>query len=92
MAPRSRQQVRITGGEWRSRAVGFPSRPGLRPTPDRVRETLFNWLMPVLQGARVLDLCAGSGVLGFEALSRGAREAVLLESDQAGSESPVSIC
>jgi 16S rRNA (guanine966-N2)-methyltransferase len=82
VAPRSRQQVRITGGDWRSRAVSFPSRPGLRPTPDRVRETLFNWLAPVLPGARVLDLCAGSGVLGFEALSRGAREAVLLESDK----------
>ena len=82
MAPLNRRQVRIIGGQWRSRKIGFPSRPGLRPTPDRVRETLFNWLTPVLPGARVLDLCAGSGVLGLEALSRGAGEALLLESDQ----------
>lgn len=67
-----RQQVRITGGVWRSRRLSFPAMPGLRPTPDRVRETLFNWLGQDLSGWRVLDLFAGSGVLGFEALSRGA--------------------
>jgi 16S rRNA (guanine966-N2)-methyltransferase len=60
----------------------FPDRSGLRPTPDRVRETLFNWLAASLAGSRVLDVCAGSGVLGLEALSRGAREAVLLETDR----------
>jgi len=74
-----RSEVRIVGGRWRGRKVRFPDVPGLRPSPDRVRETLFNWLMPVMQGARVLDLFAGSGVLGFEALSRGAAEAVLVE-------------
>jgi 16S rRNA (guanine966-N2)-methyltransferase len=79
---RNREQVRIIGGEWRRRLVSFPPRPGLRPTPDRVRETLFSWLTPVLSGALVLDLCAGSGVLGLEALSRGADQAVLLESDK----------
>ena len=67
-----RQQVRITGGAWRSRRLSFPAMPGLRPTPDRVRETLFNWLGQDLTGWQVLDLFAGSGVLGFEALSRGA--------------------
>ena len=82
MAPRSKQRVRIIGGEWRSRTIEFPDRPGLRPTPDRVRETLFNWLTPGLHGGRVLDLCAGSGVLGLEALSRGAKQAVLLDSDR----------
>jgi len=74
-------RLRIIGGEWRGRRLEFPSRPGLRPTPDRVRETLFNWLAPVLPGARCLDLFAGSGCLGLEALSRGAAEAWLVESD-----------
>ncbi len=64
--------VRIIGGQWRSRKIPFPEISGLRPTPDRVRETLFNWLQPEISGARVLDLFAGSGCLGFEALSRGA--------------------
>lgn len=67
-------ELRIIGGEWRSRRLTFPAVGGVRPTPSRVRETLFNWLMPVLPGARCLDLFAGSGVLGLEALSRGARE------------------
>lgn len=71
-AMHGRQQVRITGGTMRSRQVRFPSAPGLRPTPDRVRETLFNWLGQDLSGWRVLDLFAGSGILGMEALSRGA--------------------
>ena len=77
-----RNEVRIVGGRWRGRKVRFPSVPGLRPSPDRVRETLFNWLSPALAGARVLDLFAGSGVLGLEALSRGAAGAVLVERDR----------
>jgi 16S rRNA (guanine(966)-N(2))-methyltransferase RsmD len=71
--------VRIIGGEWRSRLIDIADADGLRPTPDRVRETLFNWLGQDLTGRRVLDLFAGSGVLGFEALSRGAAHAVLVE-------------
>ncbi len=71
--------VRIVGGLWRGRRLTVPEAPGLRPTPDRVRETLFNWLMPLIPGARVLDLFAGSGVLGLEAASRGAGEVVLVE-------------
>ena len=74
-------QVRIIGGNWRSRRIGFPDRPGLRPTPDRVRETLFNWLGQDLSGYHCLDLYAGSGVLGFEALSRGASHVTLVERD-----------
>jgi 16S rRNA (guanine966-N2)-methyltransferase len=65
-------QVRIIGGMWRGRKLKVPALPGLRPTPDRVRETLFNWLQPVIAGAYCLDMFAGSGALGFEALSRGA--------------------
>lgn len=72
-------RVRIIGGAWRSRLIDFPDAAGLRPTPDRVRETLFNWLGQDLAGRRVLDLFAGSGVLGFEALSRGASSAVLVD-------------
>jgi 16S rRNA (guanine966-N2)-methyltransferase len=75
----SRNSVRIIGGGWRGRRVGFPDIPGLRPTPDRVRETLFNWLQHDIMGARCLDLFAGSGVLGLEALSRGAKELVFVE-------------
>jgi 16S rRNA (guanine966-N2)-methyltransferase len=77
--PGGTNTVRIVGGEWRGRRLSFPDVAGLRPTPDPVRETLFNWLMPVIRGARCLDLFAGSGVLGFEALSRGAAAAVLVE-------------
>lgn len=73
--------VRIIGGQWRSRRLEFPDREALRPTPDRVRETVFNWLAPWLPGAQVLDLFAGSGAFGFEALSRGATRAVLVEHD-----------
>ena len=72
-------QVRIIAGRWRGRRLPVVDGPGLRPTPDRVRETLFNWLAPELAGARCLDLFAGTGVLGLEALSRGAAEAVLVE-------------
>lgn len=74
-------KVRIIGGRWRGTRLDVASVPGLRPTGDRVRETLFNWLQPVLPGARVLDLFAGSGALGLEALSRGAATAVLVERD-----------
>ena len=72
-------QVRIIGGCWRGRKLRFPSAPGLRPTPDRVRETLFNWLAPEIVGAHCLDVFAGSGALGFEALSRGAQSLVMIE-------------
>ena len=65
-------QVRIISGIWRGRKLKVPDLPGLRPTPDRVRETLFNWLQPMIAGARCLDMYTGSGALGFEALSRGA--------------------
>jgi 16S rRNA (guanine966-N2)-methyltransferase len=74
-----RNELRIIGGEWRSRRVQFPPLPQLRPTPDRVRETLFNWLAPLIEGARCVDLFAGSGALGFEAASRGAAAVVLVE-------------
>jgi 16S rRNA (guanine966-N2)-methyltransferase len=74
-------RLRIIGGQWRGRKVSFPDVEGLRPSPDRVRETLFNWLQPVIEGARCLDLFSGSGALGLEALSRGARRAVLVDRD-----------
>lgn len=74
-------QVRLIGGRWRGSKLPVADIEGLRPTSDRVRETLFNWLMPVLPGARVLDLFAGSGALGLEALSRGAATATLVERD-----------
>lgn len=72
-------KVRIIGGEWRSRILTFPEQEGLRPTPDRVRETLFNWLGQYLHGKSCLDLFAGSGALGFEAASRGAQQVTLVE-------------
>jgi 16S rRNA (guanine(966)-N(2))-methyltransferase RsmD len=71
--------VRIIGGAWRRRLIRFPALPELRPTPDRVRETLFNWLGQDLTGLLCLDLFAGSGALGFEAASRGARSVILVE-------------
>jgi 16S rRNA (guanine(966)-N(2))-methyltransferase RsmD len=74
-------EVRIIGGAYRGRRLPVADRPGLRPTPDRVRETLFNWLGQRLDGWRVLDAFAGSGALGFEAASRGAAAVLLLESD-----------
>jgi len=74
--------VRIIGGTWRGRRVALPAEAGTRPTPDRVRETLFNWLADVVVGSRCLDLFAGSGVLGLEALSRGAAELVCVERDR----------
>jgi 16S rRNA (guanine966-N2)-methyltransferase len=76
----TRNEVRIIGGAWRGRKLRFPPAvPGLRPTPDRVRETLFNWLREDVVGTRALDLYAGSGALGFEALSRGARFAQFVD-------------
>jgi len=75
--------IRIIGGKWRSRKVIFESKDTLRPTPDRVRETLFNWLAPHLPGAVCLDLYAGSGVLSLEALSRGAKAATTVDIDRA---------
>ena len=72
-------QVRIIGGQWRSRRITFPDHEGLRPSADRVRETLFNWLGQDLDGQICLDLFAGSGALGFEALSRGAASVVMVE-------------
>ncbi|NBX44609.1 MAG: 16S rRNA (guanine(966)-N(2))-methyltransferase RsmD [Gammaproteobacteria bacterium] len=75
------QSVRIIGGAFRGRRLRFPKGTTVRPTPDRVRETVFNWLAPYLPGARVLDAFAGSGALGIEALSRGAAEVVLLDRD-----------
>ncbi|MDY7218364.1 16S rRNA (guanine(966)-N(2))-methyltransferase RsmD [Denitrificimonas sp. JX-1] len=72
-------QVRIIGGQWRSRKLNVPDAPGLRPTPDRVRETLYNWLAAYIQGARVLDAFTGSGALFLEAMSRGAATGVALD-------------
>jgi 16S rRNA (guanine966-N2)-methyltransferase len=77
------REVRIIGGLWKRSKLPVADRPGLRPTPDRVRETLFNWLGQNLTGWRCLDAFAGSGALGFEAASRGATEVVLLERDTA---------
>ena len=79
--PRS-NTVRIIGGEWRGRRVRFPAAPGLRPSSDRRRETLFNWLAGELEGAVCLDLFAGSGALGLEAASRGAARVVLVEASR----------
>ena len=72
-------RLRIVAGKWRSRLLDIADVPGLRPTSERVRETLFNWLAPCIQGARCLDLYAGTGALGFEALSRGATQVVFVD-------------
>src|SRR5688572_7319887 len=84
-SPRSnaalQSRVRIIGGRWRGVPLAFPALPQLRPTPDRVRETLFNWLQPMIVGARCLDLFAGSGALGIEALSRGAGSVTFVDRD-----------
>ena len=79
MRAASRGQLRIIAGRWRSRRLLFPDLDGLRPTPDRVRETLFNWLQADVPGSICLDLFAGSGALGFEAASRGAEQVVMVE-------------
>lgn len=76
-------QIRIIAGKWRGRRLDFPALDGLRPTGDRVRETLFNWLQPDLPGATCLDLFAGSGALGFEAASRGAHRVTMIEKELA---------
>lgn len=78
--------LRIIGGDWRGRRLEFPSSPNLRPTGDRIRETLFNWLAAEVGGSRCLDLFAGSGALGLEALSRGARHCTFLETSSAAIE------
>ncbi|HET7363863.1 MAG TPA: 16S rRNA (guanine(966)-N(2))-methyltransferase RsmD [Burkholderiales bacterium] len=78
----SKGQIRIIAGEYRGRRIRVASRPGLRPTPDRVRETLFNWLGQWLAGESCLDLFAGTGALGFEAASRGAARVVMVEADR----------
>jgi 16S rRNA (guanine966-N2)-methyltransferase len=78
-----RGRLRIVGGSWRSRIIRFAEREGVRPTPDRVRETLFNWLGQELRGKSCLDLFAGSGALGLEAASRGAQRVVMVERDRA---------
>ncbi len=75
-------RLRIVAGKWRSRLLDIADVPGLRPTSERIRETLFNWLAPSLQGARCLDLFAGTGALGFEALSRGATLVVFVENSR----------
>ncbi|WP_089849875.1 16S rRNA (guanine(966)-N(2))-methyltransferase RsmD [Halomonas saccharevitans] len=80
-APAKAGRLRLIGGDYRRRQLPVLDHPGLRPTPDRVRETLFNWLTAAVPGARVLDLFAGTGALGLEALSRGAREATFVEAD-----------
>jgi len=77
--PTQSQRLRIIAGRHRGRRLEFKSAEGLRPTNDRVRETLFNWLQPIIAGARCLDMFAGSGLLGFEAASRGAAEVVFIE-------------
>ena len=76
------ESVRIIAGKWRSRLLKFSATEGLRPTGSRIRETLFNWLAPSIEGARCLDLFAGSGALCFEALSRGAKHCVALENNR----------
>jgi len=81
-AKQATPQLRVIGGQWRGRKLQFPDRPGLRPTGDRIRETLFNWLGPHLHNANCLDLFAGSGALGIEALSRGAAHCDFVDADR----------
>lgn len=76
-------RVRIIAGDWRGSRLPVPAAPGLRPTPDRVRETVFNWLQPRIAGARCLDLFAGTGAMGFEAASRGAGQVLMVEKARA---------
>src|SRR5215469_7429114 len=79
-------RIRIIGGHLRNSRLNVPDLPGLRPTPERVRETLFNWLAPTLAGVRALDLCAGTGALGIEALSRGAATVQFVEPERAAAD------
>lgn len=90
--PRAGGSLRIIGGRWRGRRLRIPEGSALRPTPDRVRETLFNWLAPYLTGARCVDLFAGSGALGLEAASRGASQVVLVERSSPTARALVSQC
>jgi len=85
-------QLRIIAGKWRGRKLAFPDADGLRPTPDRVRETVFNWLQPYLGFSNCLDLFAGSGALGFEAASRGAELSVLVEANSQASKQLQANC
>ncbi|MEM7077318.1 MAG: 16S rRNA (guanine(966)-N(2))-methyltransferase RsmD [Pseudomonadota bacterium] len=80
-------QVRIIGGNWKGRKISFPENPSLRPTLARTRETLFNWLRPQIEGTRCLDLFAGSGILGLEALSQGAQHVSFVERDRRAAQS-----
>ena len=82
MPKRETGKIRIIAGRWRGRRLEVADKSGLRPTSDRIRETLFSWLSPLLQGARCLDLYAGTGALGFEAASRGAGAVTLVEKDR----------
>ncbi len=81
-----RQKLRIIGGSWRGRKLAFADIPGLRPTTDRVRETVFNWLQMDIHGAQCIDLFAGSGALGLEALSRGAKNVTFIEKDTSAAQ------
>lgn len=92
MAGRGQQTLRIIGGEWRGRKFQFPQVEHLRPTPDRVRETLFNWLMPTIEGAHCLDLFCGSGALGLEALSRGANRVTFVDTSKKVIQNLKQIC
>ncbi len=86
MAIRDPGKLRIIGGTHRSRVIEFDPKSGVRPTPDRVRQTLFDWLMPVIEGAKCMDLFAGSGALGLEAISRGASKVVFAETGRRQTE------
>src|SRR6202167_2361736 len=77
-----RDEFRIIAGQWRRRKLHFPPLPGIRPSPDRVRETLFNWLQDRIEGSSCLDLFAGSGALGLEALSRGAAQVLFVDQER----------
>ena len=79
---KNKNQIKIMGGRWKGRKLNFADRPDLRPTLSRTKETLFNWLRPNIMGAKCIDLFAGSGSLGFEALSQGASEVTIIESDR----------
>jgi len=83
---KGKPQIRIIGGNWRGRKLPVLDKEGLRPSTDRVRETLFNWLMPEIHEANCLDLFAGTGALGFEALSRGAQSVTMIEKDKTVTE------
>lgn len=85
-APKAENRVRVIGGKWRRSVIAFEPAAGLRPTPSRVRETVFNWLQNQLMGSSCIDLFAGSGACGIEALSRGASEVVFLDSNRLACE------